>query len=71
VINSLTHKDISRALASIATLREPIGAFFEGVMVMVEDPAIRHNRLALLKQVANLAAKIADFSKIVVGYANS
>ena len=66
VIESLKHKDIARALGVLATLREPIGAFFAGVMVMAEDPATRHNRLALLKQIDNLAAKIADFSKIVV-----
>ncbi len=66
VIESLKHKDIARALGVLATLREPIGAFFAAVMVMAEDPAIRHNRLALLKQIDNLAGKIADFSKIVV-----
>jgi glycyl-tRNA synthetase beta chain len=66
VSESLKQKDIARALRVLATLREPIGAFFAGVMVMAEDPATRHNRLALLKQIDNLAAKIADFSKIVV-----
>jgi glycyl-tRNA synthetase beta subunit len=34
-------------------------------MVMVEDQAIRQNRLGLLKLVSNLAAKIADFSRLV------
>ncbi|MGI6647801.1 MAG: glycine--tRNA ligase subunit beta [Bacillota bacterium] len=65
VQEALQQKDISRALESVATLREPIGEFFEGVMVMVEDQAIRQNRLGLLKLVSNLAAKIADFSRLV------
>jgi glycyl-tRNA synthetase beta chain len=67
VMDCLAQKDIARALESIATLRAPIGDFFEGVMVMVEDPVVRRNRLALLKQVSSLSVGIADFSKIVAG----
>ncbi len=54
------------ALHAIAALRDPIDAFFDGVMVMDEDEAVRRNRLALLTRVAALVAPIADFSKIVV-----
>ena len=39
-------------------------AFFDGVMVMAEDPAVRDNRFALLALVAGLFENIADFSKI-------
>jgi len=56
--------DFSQALLTIATLREPVDAFFDGVMVMADDIKIRCNRLALLKQIADLFAEFADFSKI-------
>ncbi|MDD2856297.1 MAG: glycine--tRNA ligase subunit beta, partial [Desulfuromonadaceae bacterium] len=52
------------ALTSIATLRKPVDTFFDKVMVMAEDPAVRNNRLALLTQIARLFGKIADFSRI-------
>jgi glycyl-tRNA synthetase beta subunit len=38
--------------------------FFEDVLVMAEDPAVRSNRLALLHRVVALADGIADFSKL-------
>ena len=41
-----------------------INRFFEAVLVMAEDPAVRANRLGLLQQVAALAAGLADFSKL-------
>jgi len=53
-----------RALLSIASLRGPVDAFFDGVMVMAEDPRIRDNRLALLGKVAGLFTGIADFSRL-------
>jgi len=45
-------------------LREPVDAFFDGVMVMAEDDKVKTNRLALLTQVAALFADIADFTRI-------
>jgi len=56
--------DYSAALQTIARLREPVDAFFDGVMVMAEDDRIKANRLALLTQVAALFADIADFTRI-------
>jgi len=56
--------DYAGALQSIAGLRAPVDAFFEGVMVMAEDEAVRNNRLALLTSVARLFQGIADFSRI-------
>jgi glycyl-tRNA synthetase beta chain len=53
-----------QALVKIASLRDPVDAFFEGVMVMAEDIKVRHNRLALLNMIANLFGKLADFSKL-------
>jgi glycyl-tRNA synthetase beta chain len=56
--------DYAGALQSIAGLRAPVDAFFEGVMVMAEDEAVRKNRLALLTSVARLFQGIADFSRL-------
>lgn len=56
--------DYAGALKAIAALREPVDAFFDGVMVMAEDQAVRTNRLALLTAVARLFEGIADFSRI-------
>lgn len=47
-------------------LREPVNTFFDDVMVMVEDTAIRANRLALLSFVDTLYKTLADFTKVVV-----
>ena len=52
------------ALQAIAGLRAPVDAFFDGVMVMAKDDAVRNNRLALLTGVASLFQGIADFSRI-------
>ena len=46
-------------------LRQPIDRFFDDVLVMHEDPAIRRNRLALCWQLSQLFRRIADFSLIV------
>ncbi|MGI6550025.1 MAG: glycine--tRNA ligase subunit beta [Syntrophomonadales bacterium] len=50
----------------LAAMRPSLDAFFARIMVMVEDEQIRENRLALLKQVAQLFLAFADFSKLVV-----
>ncbi len=52
------------ALHHMATLRDPVDKFFDDVLVMAEDETIRNNRFALLKRIAGLFEKIADFSKI-------
>jgi glycyl-tRNA synthetase beta chain len=62
-VNGLT--DHAKVLDTLSTLREPIKAFFDNVMVMVDDQAVRRNRLALLLRVARLIYGFADFSKIV------
>ena len=50
------------ALASLADLRAAVDAFFDNVMVMAEDEAVKTNRLALLKQLQGLFIAIADIS---------
>ena len=53
-----------QALARVATLRAPVDAFFDDVMVMAEDAEVRRNRLSLLALVAGLFDTFADFSKL-------
>ena len=50
------------ALASLADLRDAVDAFFDNVMVMADDEAVKNNRLALLKQLQGLFIAIADIS---------
>src|ERR1039458_7934223 len=55
------------ALAAIATLRPIVDAFFDKVMVLDNDPAIRGAHLDLIKEVLRNFSDIADFSEIVTG----
>jgi glycyl-tRNA synthetase beta chain len=59
-------KSYTAALEQIATLRPQVDAFFDAVMVMAPDAAVRANRLALLEKVLGDFSGIADFSEIVV-----
>lgn len=59
-------KDYAGVLKVMADLAAPIDAFFGQVMVMVDDIAVKSNRLALLKAITALTAATADLSKIVV-----
>jgi len=52
------------ALEVIASLRPDVDKFFEQVMVMAEDPAVRKNRLALLAELLREFTTIADFSEM-------
>jgi glycyl-tRNA synthetase beta chain len=54
--------DYASALSSLASLREPVDNFFDEVMVMADDSAIRNNRLALLNRLRNLFLRVADIS---------
>jgi len=56
-----SHEDRLRGLAS---LRAPVGRFFDDVLVMAEDARVRGNRLALLKQTLSLFYRIADISSL-------
>ncbi|MCL6413926.1 glycine--tRNA ligase subunit beta, partial [Pantoea agglomerans] len=50
------------ALVELASLREPVDAFFDQVMVMAEDEQVRVNRLTLLSQLRELFLQVADIS---------
>jgi glycyl-tRNA synthetase beta chain len=58
-------KEYGDALMLLSTSRERVDAFFDKVMVMVEDPKLRANRLALLRALLKEFSTIADFSEIV------
>jgi glycyl-tRNA synthetase beta chain len=58
-------KQYSDALMLLSTAREHVDAFFDKVMVMVEDERLRANRLALLRNLLKEFSTIADFSEIV------
>jgi glycyl-tRNA synthetase beta chain len=49
-------------LEQLASLRNAVDAFFDNVMVMADDEAVRNNRLALLSQLRNLFLEVADIS---------
>ena len=64
---ALAHLEAGRfeeGLLAIASLRDRVDAFFDGVLVMAEELDVRHNRLALLGVIAGLFDKFADFSKL-------
>jgi len=60
----LDQKAYASALLEMTRTRKPIDEFFDGVMVMVQDEAIRNNRLALLDKIGSLFLRIGDFSKL-------
>lgn len=57
-------RDYTAAIASLATIRGAVDTFFDDVMVMAEDPAVRLNRLALLNQIYQLFLQVADVSRL-------
>jgi glycyl-tRNA synthetase beta chain len=57
-------QDFAGAMKALATLRAPVDAFFEAVLVNADDPAVRANRLALLARIRAATGQVADFSKI-------
>ncbi|MDP2792720.1 MAG: glycine--tRNA ligase subunit beta [Sulfurisoma sp.] len=60
----VANEDYADALKALAGLRFDVDAFFDGVMVMAEEPLTRANRLALLRQLAGLMNQVADISKL-------
>jgi glycyl-tRNA synthetase beta chain len=56
--------DYTASLQTLAGLRGPVDAFFDGVMVNAEDPALRANRLALLQRLHVAMNRVADLSRL-------
>ncbi|MDN3922629.1 glycine--tRNA ligase subunit beta [Roseateles violae] len=52
------------SLRELAALKAPVDAFFDGVMVNAEDPALRANRLGLLKTLHEAMNRVADLSRL-------
>jgi len=55
-----------KGLKALAGLRSPVDAFFDRVMVMDENPAVRSNRLALLSEIRRLFLRVGDISRVRV-----
>ena len=56
--------DYTASLQTLAALRAPVDAFFDGVMVNADDPALKANRLALLQQLHTAMNRVADLSRL-------
>ncbi len=61
---AIAAEDFAAAMAALASLRAPIDAFFDSVIVNDPDPAKRSARLALLERIRAAVHNVADFSKI-------
>lgn len=64
VQQAIAERRYTDALADLASLRAAIDQFFEAVMVMTDDLALRHNRLLLLQTLQDLFMQIADLSRL-------
>ncbi len=64
--HALAQGDYVDVLAHLARLRPQVDAFFDNVMVNVDDPAIRNNRLALLKRLAERLGSVAAIEHLSV-----
>ena len=64
--DSMKARDYEGALERLASLREPVDAFFDDVMVMTDDESLTINRLALLGQLRNLFLDVADISRLSI-----
>ena len=56
--------DHTASLQALAALRTPVDAFFDGVMVNADDPALKANRLGLLKSLHEAMNRVADLSRL-------
>jgi glycyl-tRNA synthetase beta chain len=56
--------DFAAALLALATTKPVVDRYFDDVMVMADDPAVRANRLALLRSVAATMNRVADLSRL-------
>lgn len=63
----VAQSDYDGALEAMSRLKDFIDGFFDSVMVMDKDEALRRNRLALLTRIQSLFLKVADFKKIQTG----
>lgn len=63
----LALRSYAEALNELADLRDPVDKFFDTVLVMADDEAVRSNRLALLGELRALFLEVADISRLSIG----
>jgi glycyl-tRNA synthetase beta chain len=63
----LAERRYAQALNELADLRDPVDRFFDDVMVMADEEAVRFNRLALLGELRALFLDVADISRLSIG----
>ncbi len=63
---NIQERDYAKLLTQLAILQPAIDTFFDDVLVMVEEPALRTNRLALLNRIAQNIHAVADLTKLVI-----
>jgi len=63
----LEQRRYAEILNELADLRDPVDRFFDDVMVMADDEAVKNNRLALLGEVRELFLDVADISRLSIG----
>jgi glycyl-tRNA synthetase beta chain len=62
----LESRDYTNVLTTLADLRDPVDGFFDDVMVMTDDAALRNNRLALLGELHAMFLNVADVSRLSI-----
>lgn len=62
----LAGREYAQVLNALADLRDPVDRFFDDVMVMADDEAVRNNRLALLGELRALFLHVADISRLSI-----
>jgi glycyl-tRNA synthetase beta chain len=67
VVPLLARREYTEVLDRLALLREPVDEFFDHVLVMDEDTAVRRNRLAVLAELRGLFLEVADISRLSTG----
>ena len=66
VANALPQRHYSEIFKALASLKEPVDAFFDSVLVMTDNLPVRANRLALLVRISQTFLQLADFSRISI-----
>jgi glycyl-tRNA synthetase beta chain len=64
VVACTAHGDYTGALTRLASVRAAVDRFFDEVMVMTDDAAVRANRIALLQSLERSLNQVADISRL-------
>jgi glycyl-tRNA synthetase beta chain len=62
--DAVAREDFAAAMSALASLRAPVDAFFDAILVNAPDAALRENRLKLLTRIRAACHTVADFSRI-------